>query len=75
VWLLSSERKNKILRRKKEGRREGRKEGRQAPVVQTCNPNYLGGRDQEDWGWRPVPGKITQHKKELVECLKCRAPI
>jgi hypothetical protein len=27
VWLLSSERKNKILRRKKEGRREGRKEG------------------------------------------------
>jgi hypothetical protein len=28
-----------------------------APVAHTCNPSYSGGRDQEDHGLRPVPGK------------------
>jgi hypothetical protein len=25
-----------------------------APVVHTCNPSYLGGRDQEDWSSKPA---------------------
>jgi hypothetical protein len=27
------------------------------PVVYTCNPSYLGGRDQEDLGLKPALGK------------------
>jgi hypothetical protein len=27
------------------------------PVAYTCNPNYLGGRDQEDRGWKPAWAK------------------
>jgi hypothetical protein len=29
----------------------------QAPVARTCNPNYSGGRDQEDGGSNPSLGK------------------
>jgi hypothetical protein len=28
-----------------------------ALVAQACNPSYLGGRDQEDQGLKPVLGK------------------
>jgi hypothetical protein len=27
-----------------------------APVAHVCNPNYSGGRDQEDWGSKPALG-------------------
>jgi hypothetical protein len=30
----------------------------QALVAHTCNPNYSGGRDQEDCDSKPAPGKI-----------------
>jgi hypothetical protein len=26
-------------------------------VAHTCNPSYLGGRDQEDWGSKPAKAK------------------
>jgi hypothetical protein len=46
----------------------------QVPVVHTCNPSYLGGRDQEDPSskpaWAIVHGTLSQktlHKKGLVE--------
>jgi hypothetical protein len=50
----------------------------QAPVAYTCNPSYLGSRDQEDWNSKPASGKYfarpylenTQHIKGLVEWLK-----
>jgi hypothetical protein len=29
----------------------------QAPVAHACNPNYSGGRDQEDHGSKPARGK------------------
>jgi hypothetical protein len=29
-------------------------------VAQGCDPSYLGGRDQEDQGWRPAPAKSSQ---------------
>jgi hypothetical protein len=28
-----------------------------APVAHACNPSYSGGRDQEDHGSKPAPGK------------------
>jgi hypothetical protein len=53
------------------------------PVAQICNPSYLGGRDQEDLGWRPAsanssPAQIVQetcleniqYEKGKVEWLK-----
>jgi hypothetical protein len=33
------------------------KKKNQAPVAHTCNPSYSGGRDQEDLGSKPAPGK------------------
>jgi hypothetical protein len=47
-------------------------------VAHACNPNYLGGRDQENHSLRPAQAnssggpiwKNTQHKKGLVEWLK-----
>jgi hypothetical protein len=47
-------------------------------VVHACNPSYSRGRDQEDRGSKPAPGKQfvrpslkkTLHKKGLVEWLK-----
>jgi hypothetical protein len=30
----------------------------QKPVTHACNPSYSGGRDQEDGGWKPVPGIV-----------------
>jgi hypothetical protein len=48
----------------------------QALVVHACNPNYSGGRDQEDHSSRPAREnrslylKNTQLKKELAEWLK-----
>jgi hypothetical protein len=49
-----------------------------ALVAHACNPNYLGGRDQEDQGSKPagqivhetLSQKKTHHKKWLVEWLK-----
>jgi hypothetical protein len=29
-------------------------------VAHACNPSYLGGRDQEDHGLKPAPGKIVR---------------
>jgi hypothetical protein len=29
-------------------------------VTHACNPNYSGGRDQEDHGLKPAPGGVTQ---------------
>jgi hypothetical protein len=28
------------------------------PVAHACNPSYSGGRDQEDHGLKPAPGKL-----------------
>jgi hypothetical protein len=51
----------------------------QAPVTHTCNPSYLGGRDQQDGGLKPVQASLqesilkrtfTQEKGRLVEWLK-----
>jgi hypothetical protein len=47
-------------------------------VAHACNPNYSGGRDQEDHGLKPAQANIlgdsiskkTHHKKGLVEWLK-----
>jgi hypothetical protein len=50
-------------------------------VAHTCNPSYLGGRDQEDLGSKPSQAnslrppilkkkKKDLHKKGLVEWLK-----
>jgi hypothetical protein len=45
----------------------------QALVAHTYNPNYSGGRDQEDWV-QSQPGQLvlrkTLHKKGLAEWLK-----
>jgi hypothetical protein len=47
-------------------------------VAHACNPGYSEGRDQEDQSQTgQIVGEIlsqkkTQHKKELVEWLKCR---
>jgi hypothetical protein len=30
-------------------------------VTHTCKPSYSGGRDQEDGGLKPAPGKSQQH--------------
>jgi hypothetical protein len=43
------------------------------PVAHTCNPSYSGGRDQEEQGMKPAPGKqfkrpylkSTQYKKGI----------
>jgi hypothetical protein len=51
---------------------------RPVQVTYSCNPSYLGGRDQEDHGLRPAQAnssqdpilKNTQHKKGLLEWLK-----
>jgi hypothetical protein len=51
-------------------------------VAHTCNPNYSGGRDQEDRGSNPAQAnssvrpylKKTLQKKELVEWLKVVDP-
>jgi hypothetical protein len=42
-------------------------------VVHTCNPSYVGGRDQEDRGLRPAPAKsyqdpILPHQLGMVVC-------
>jgi hypothetical protein len=29
----------------------------QALLAHACNPSYSGSWDQEDWGWKPAPGK------------------
>jgi hypothetical protein len=29
-------------------------------VAHACNPSYLGGRDQENCGLKPAPGKLVQ---------------
>jgi hypothetical protein len=50
----------------------------QVLVAHTCNPSYSGGRDQEDYGWKPTwanslrdpISKKTLHKKGLVEWLR-----
>jgi hypothetical protein len=33
-------------------------------VAHTCNPRYLGGRDQEDHGSRPAWAKIKQDSQK-----------
>jgi hypothetical protein len=41
----------------------------QAPVVHACNPSYIGGRDQEDLGWKParrIVLKTLSQKKKVV---------
>jgi hypothetical protein len=51
-------------------------------VAHTCNPNYSGGRDQEDRGSNPAQAnssvrpylKKTLQKKGLVEWLKVVDP-
>jgi hypothetical protein len=47
-------------------------------VAYTCNPSYLGGRDQEDHGsrsaqerWGDLTLKIPNTKAGLAEWLKC----
>jgi hypothetical protein len=47
-------------------------------VAHTCDPSYSGGRDQEDWGSRPVQANSLQDpilktlsQKGLVEWVKC----
>jgi hypothetical protein len=30
----------------------------QGTVAHTCNPSYSGGRDQGDWGLKPIPGSL-----------------
>jgi hypothetical protein len=48
------------------------------PVVHSCNPNYLGGRDQEDRSLRPAQANTferpylenTQHKKGLAQVVE-----
>jgi hypothetical protein len=32
------------------------------PVAYTCNPNYSGGRNQEDHGSKPAEGKYLENK-------------
>jgi hypothetical protein len=44
---VSKSKNEKIKDRKKESQS-------QAPVAHTCNPNYSGGRDQEDNGSKPA---------------------
>jgi hypothetical protein len=48
-------------------------------MAHTCNPNYSGGRDQEDQGLKPawanssrdpISGKKNTTKKGLVEWFK-----
>jgi hypothetical protein len=67
--------------RREEGR-GGTWHGKRKKLVKhlshTCNPNYSGGRDQEDCSLRPALAnssqdfisKTTHHKKGLVEWLK-----
>jgi hypothetical protein len=43
------------------------------PVAQTCNPNYSGGREQEDWCLQDPISKILSQKIGLVVCLKVKA--
>jgi hypothetical protein len=47
------------------------------PVAHTCNPNYSGGRDQEDRSSKPAQANpILQNpitKKGLAEWLKVKA--
>jgi hypothetical protein len=46
-------------------------------VTQACNPNYSGGRNQEDHGSKPAQAnssfdpilKKTHHKRRLVELV------
>jgi hypothetical protein len=37
-----------------------RRSGSWAPLVHTCNPNYSGGRDQEDPGSKPAQANKLQ---------------
>jgi hypothetical protein len=39
----------------------------QAPVAHACNPSYLGGRDQEDYGLKSPQSKYpTQNRTSAV---------
>jgi hypothetical protein len=31
-----------------------------APVAHACNPSYLGGRDQDDHGWKPAQANSSR---------------
>jgi hypothetical protein len=42
----------------------------QALVAHACNPNYSGGRDQEDHSSQDPISKKKQHKKGLVDWLQ-----
>jgi hypothetical protein len=42
----------------------------QAPVAHTCNPNYSGGKDQEDRGSKPEQANSSQEplwKKPIIK--------
>jgi hypothetical protein len=44
------------------------------PVAHACNPNYSGGRDQEDGGLRPAPAKSLQDPISKKKKKKKRKP-
>jgi hypothetical protein len=43
-------------------------------VAHACNPSYLGGRDQEDWGSKPVPRLPLQGSSSKSTCLASVRP-
>jgi hypothetical protein len=47
-----------------------RDDHRQVLVAHACNPNYSGGRDQEDHSSQDPISKKKQHKKGLVDWLQ-----
>jgi hypothetical protein len=68
--------------KKKENRKKKKKgDESQALVAHACNPNYSGGRDQEDRSSKPAKTNTSGdpilkkifHKKGLVEWLKVKA--
>jgi hypothetical protein len=36
-------------------------------MAHACNPNYSGGRDQENWGWKPALANSLQRKKLITK--------
>jgi hypothetical protein len=54
-----------------------KRNGNQALVAHTCNPSYLGGRDQEDHGLRPARAKkkkTTKNKQKKSQTLSQNYP-
>jgi hypothetical protein len=67
-----------ITKKKKKKKRGERERERERSWAYAYNPTYSGGRDQEDQGLKPAPGKQfvrlylknTQYKTKLVEWFK-----